>query len=89
MPGGLLTMVCYGCNDLYLTGAPQITFFKIAYRRYTNFSIESIVVSPNIHTNFGEAIEIMIPRTGDLLSKMYLKYIFHIMNLNLLHQIIV
>jgi hypothetical protein len=73
MPGGLLTMVCYGCNDLYLTGAPQITFFKIAYRRYTNFSIESIIVAPNIHTNFGEEIEIMIPRTGDLLSKTFLQ----------------
>ena len=66
-------MVCYGCNDLYLTGAPQITFFKIAYRRYTNFSIESIVVAPNTHTNFGEEIEIIIPRTGDLLSKTLLE----------------
>ncbi len=73
MPGGLLTMVCYGCNDLYLTGAPQITFFKIAYRRYTNFSIESIIVGPNTHTNFGEEFEIMIPRTGDLLSKTFLQ----------------
>lgn len=66
-------MVCYGCNDLYLTGAPQVTFFKIAYRRYTNFSIESIVVSPNTHTNFGEEIEIIVPRTGDLLSKTILE----------------
>lgn len=66
-------MVCYGCNDLYLTGAPQITFFKLAYRRYTNFSIESIVVAPNTNTNFGEEIEIMIPRTGDLLSKTFLQ----------------
>lgn len=66
-------MVCYGCNDLYLTGAPQITFFKIAYRRYTNFSIESIVVAPNTHTNFGEEIEIIVPRTGDLLSKTILE----------------
>jgi hypothetical protein len=72
MPGGILSMVCYGCNDLYLTGAPQITFFKIAYRRYTNFSVESVVVSPNNHTNFGEEIEIMVPRIGDLMSKTYL-----------------
>jgi hypothetical protein len=72
MPGGLLTMVCYGCNDLYLTGAPQITFFKIAYRRYTNFSVESVVVSPNINTNFGEEIDIMVPRIGDLMSRTYL-----------------
>lgn len=73
MPGGLLTMVCYGCNDLYLTGAPQITFFKIAYRRYTNFSIESIVVAPNIHKNFNEELEIILPKNGDLLSKILLE----------------
>jgi hypothetical protein len=72
MPGGILTMVCYGCNDLYLTGAPQITFFKLAYRRYTNFSVESYNVSPNTHTNFGEEIEITIPRIGDLVNKTYL-----------------
>jgi hypothetical protein len=73
MPAGLLTMVCYGCSDLYLTGAPQITFFKLAYRRYTNFSIESIVVGPNTNTNFGNEIEIIVPRTGDLISKTFLE----------------
>ena len=69
MPGGLLNILCYGCNDLYLTGAPQITFFKTAYRRYTNFAIESVEVKPNTNTNFGEEISFIIDKNGDLISK--------------------
>ena len=42
MGGGLMQLVAYGAQDLYLTGNPQITFFKVVYRRHTNFSIESI-----------------------------------------------
>lgn len=72
MPSGILNVVCYGCNDLYLTGAPQITLFKIAYRRYTNFSIESYEIYPNTTTNFGQTIEIIVPRIGDLVSKTYI-----------------
>lgn len=73
MPGGLLNILCYGCNDLYLTGAPQITFFKTAYRRYTNFAIESVEVKPNTNTNFGENVSFLIDRNGDLINKTYLK----------------
>ena len=42
MGGGLLQLVAYGAQDVYLTGNPQITFFKVVYRRHTNFAIESI-----------------------------------------------
>lgn len=73
MPGGLLNILCYGCNDLYLTGAPQITFFKTAYRRYTNFAIESVEVKPNTNTNFGEEVSFIIDKNGDLINKTYLK----------------
>ncbi len=45
MGGGLLQLVAYGAQDVYLTGNPQITFFKVVYRRHTNFSLESIQVS--------------------------------------------
>ena len=41
MGGGLLQLVAYGAQDVYLTGNPQITFFKVVYRRHTNFSLES------------------------------------------------
>lgn len=75
MPGGILSILSYGCNDLYLTGAPQITFFKIVYRRHTNFSIESIEVGYNNSTDFNTEYEIIVPRIGDLISKTYLKII--------------
>jgi len=43
MGGGLMQLVAYGAQDIYLTGNPQITFFKVVYRRHTNFSMEAIV----------------------------------------------
>ncbi len=42
MSGGLLQLVAYGSQDVYLSGNPQITFFKVVYRRHTNFAIEAI-----------------------------------------------
>ena len=42
MSGGVLQLVAYGAQDLYITGQPQITFFKTVYRRHTMFSMESI-----------------------------------------------
>ena len=42
MGGGLMQLVSVGAQDIHLTGNPQITFFKIVYRRHTNFSIECI-----------------------------------------------
>ena len=42
MAGGLMQLVAYGAQDLYLTGNPQMTFFKMVYKRYTNFSMEYI-----------------------------------------------
>ena len=41
MGGGLMQLVAYGAQDIYLTGNPQITFFKVVYHRHTNFSMES------------------------------------------------
>ena len=40
MGGGLMQLIAYGAQDMYLTGNPQITFFKVVYRRHTNFSME-------------------------------------------------
>lgn len=72
MTAGLINIVSYGANELYLTGAPQMTFFKIIYRRHTNFSKESISVPLN-NFNFGDTIDVEIPKTGDLMDKMYLQ----------------
>ena len=42
MGGGLMQFVAYGAQDIYLTGNPQITFFKVVYRRHTNFAMEAV-----------------------------------------------
>ena len=73
MPSGLVNIISHGCDDLYLTGSPQITFFKIVYRRYTNFSIESIRIELDEEIKFGRETEIKIPKIGDCISKTYIE----------------
>ena len=72
MGGGLIQLASYSTEDLYLTKDPQITFFKIVYRRYTNFSTEII---PQIFAqtpDFGKRISCTLSRNGDLIRKMHL-----------------
>ena len=74
MPGGLLQLVAYGAQDVYLTGNPQITFFKVVYRRHTNFAIESIEQTFNGSTNIGStSVNVQITRNGDLINRIYFK----------------
>ena len=67
MTGGLIQIVAYGTADIFLTGMPQITFFKLAYRRYTNFAIESIEQSFSGIADFGETLSCTFEKVGDLL----------------------
>ena len=74
MGGGLLQIAAYGAQDVYLTGDPQITFFKVVYRRHTNFSMESIQQQFSSKANFGKNdVSTTISRNGDLVSSMYLE----------------
>jgi hypothetical protein len=73
MGGGLMQLVAYGAQDIYLTGNPQITFFKVVYRRHTNFSMESIEQTFNSTTDFGKIVDCTISRNGDLVHNMYLQ----------------
>ena len=77
MGGGLLQLVAYGAQDIYLTGNPQITFFKIVYRRHTNFSMECIKQTINgsatVSDTYVTAGTVTISRNGDLLSQIYVK----------------
>ena len=73
MGGGLMQLVAYGAQDVYLTGNPQITFFKVVYRRHTNFSVECIEQTFNGTADFGRTVTCNISRNGDLVTKMYLK----------------
>jgi hypothetical protein len=71
MGGGLLQLVAYGAQDVYLTGNPQITFFKVVYRRHTNFAIEAIEQTPTGSSSLGSRVSFQITRNGDLIHRVY------------------
>ena len=73
MGGGLMQLVAYGAQDIYLTGNPQITFFKVVYRRHTNFAMEAIEQVFNGVAQFGNKVVCTIARNGDLVGRMYLE----------------
>jgi hypothetical protein len=72
MGGGLMQLVAYGAQDVYLTGQPQITFFKVVYRRHTNFSVEPIQQTFQGAAEFGRTVTCNVNRNGDLITNMYL-----------------
>ena len=73
MGGGLMQLVAYGAQDIYLTGNPQITFFKVVYRRHTNFSMEAIEQTFSGTPDFGRKVYCTISRNGDLIHRVYLQ----------------
>jgi hypothetical protein len=81
MGGSLINLISYGANDLFLTGSPEITLFKMVYRRHTNFAKESISI-PLSDIDFGKEVQIEIPKVGDLISTTYIQ--INIPNVHLL-----
>jgi hypothetical protein len=75
MGGGLMQLVAYGAQDIYLTGNPQITFFKVVYRRHTNFSMEAIEQTPNGTVGADKKVSYTISRNGDLVGRCYLEHV--------------
>jgi hypothetical protein len=73
MGGALMQLVAYGAQDVYLTGNPQITFWKVTYRRHTNFALESIEQTFNGQADFGRRVTCTISRNGDLAYSTYLQ----------------
>ena len=73
MGGGLMQLVAYGAQDVYLTGNPQITFWKVVYRRHTNFSMEAVEHTLNGNPDFGRTATVTILRNGDLAGRTCLK----------------
>ena len=71
--GGLLQLVARGKQDIFLTGNPQVTWFKMVYRRYTNFSMESQIIPFDNQADFNRRITVVLPRKGDLLSSVWLE----------------
>ena len=72
MPAGEIILVSYGDENIVLSENPQISFFKIIYRRYTNFSIETIQTNFLYDLKFGKKYTLEISKIGDLLHKMWL-----------------
>merc|ERR1711998_200358 len=75
MGGGLMQLVAMGAQDVFLTGNPQITFFKVVYRRHTNFSKECIVQEFNgsIPSTASSNVTCTLARNGDLVQEIYVK----------------
>ena len=73
MGGGLMQLVAYGAQDVYLTGNPQITFFKVVYKRHTNFSMEPIEQTFSGNAGFNKKVCVHVTRNGDLITNMYLR----------------
>ena len=74
MGGGLIQLIAYGAQDIYLTGQPQITFWKAVYRRHTNFAMESIQQTVQGRLAFGSQISFVISRNADLLKNLWIQY---------------
>ena len=71
--GGLMQLVAYGPQDVYLSGNPEVTFFKTMYRRHTNFAVESIEQTFSGAVDFGRKVNATVQRNGDLINRTYLQ----------------
>lgn len=77
MAGGLIQLVSYSAQDIFLTGNPQITFFKNVYRRHTNFAVETVELKFNGEPIFGRTLNLKVSKNADLISKMYLRILIN------------
>ena len=73
MAGALMQLVAYGAQDVYLTGNPQITFFKVVYRRHTNFAMESMQQTITGNNTLGGRGVCKLSRNGDLVGSCYVQ----------------
>ena len=73
MSGGLFQLVAYGVEDLILTHNPEVTYFKIVYKRHSNFTVESIPQNFIGKVNFGRRVSSIISKNGDLISNTYIE----------------
>jgi hypothetical protein len=73
MAGGLMQLVAYGAQDVYLTGSPKVTFFQAVYKRHTNFAMENIEQVVNGTAAANARLSVTVARNGDLIGEMYLE----------------
>ena len=75
MAGGLMQLVAYGAQDVYLTGQPKVTFFQAVYKRHTNFAMENIQQTVNGTASNSGRVSVTIARNGDLVGDMYIRLV--------------
>jgi hypothetical protein len=73
MGGGLLQLVAYGAQDAYLSGNPQITFWRGMFKRHTNFAMEPFRVNFTGQASWGTKHSAILTRYADLVSSCYLE----------------
>ena len=73
MAGGLMQLVAYGAQDVYLTGNPEVTFFQAKYKRHTNFAMENIEQTVNGSPASSGRVSVTVARNGDLVGDMYIE----------------
>lgn len=86
MGGALMQLVAYGAQDVFLTGTPEITFWKVSYRRHTNFAMESIEQTFSGQADFGRRVTCTISRNGDLAYRTYLQVTLPEINQNFINS---
>ena len=73
MAGGLMQLVAYGAQDVYLTGNPEVTFYNAKYKRHTNFAMENIEQTLNGNPASSGRVSVTVARNGDLVGDMYVE----------------
>lgn len=77
-----MQLVAVGAQNAYLNGNPTITFFKVVWRRHTNFAIEAIQQTWNGSAEFGRTVVCNVNRNGDLITNSYIVVSLNAMAVN-------
>ncbi len=72
MAGGLISVIAYGTQDMFLTGEPEVTWFKSMYRRYSHFALEAIEQTFTGNPDFGRRVTVIVSKNADLIGRTYL-----------------
>ena len=73
MSAALVDLVSKGAQDVYITGDPEVSFFRQNFRRHTNFAIKPERVDYIGQFNGGAEVTIPIKSKGDLLSYVWIE----------------
>tara|TARA_B000000565_G_C23780813_1_gene375905 strand:- start:56 stop:1486 length:1431 start_codon:yes stop_codon:yes gene_type:complete len=75
MTGSLIQIISKGPQDDFLTGNPQISYFKSLHKKHTNFASELVEnkSTQNINKSLSTNLSYDIDKYGDLIHKIYVR----------------